>query len=145
MRCGSWFERADSECAYHPGEFSGITCKPPYTTGWSCCSADQRDATGCRKAAQHDPCEATARGLASFPVVDEPAGECGLRQRRGQKAETSVEEKAQSHSHEAPAGVGESYTVSVGDSLATVALRYGSPRTPNAPALHRRSTIRRSS
>ena len=122
-RCGRMYADDDrSSCYYHPGTHRGNPQQIALTlSGWSCCNVLAADARGCRLAATHTPCPKTAAALARFPQSDVCLPADGAR-RRG-----AAEER------EPPVVEGVvvdliTHTVTVGESVASIALKYGMRR-----------------
>ena len=79
-------------CHYHSGTHRGGFTAHAFTGlmfGWSCCKELAEDAPGCRLAAQHTPCVATAAAMSHFPKVVQKEDEVsdGLRRRAGEAKE----------------------------------------------------------
>ena len=116
-------EDREAECVFHPGRYQGgLSAKPPHgPVGWTCCSATSEKATGCKTVSAHLRCEATTQALDSFGPADE-----GVRRRRDARGVAPVidppplAKKATGVPSEAV-----SYSVCVGDTLASVALKHG--------------------
>lgn len=156
--CESMYDatsEASSACYYHPGMFSGIGGSPrsgriQWTKAgvWSCCNATEEFSRGCRRAACHTPCQITAaamrrtlniRGTNAKPLpakalklklpqptadtsfarlrAEQDGNESGLRRASGPNAVSGAASPKYGP-----------YTVGVGDSLASIALRHGMDR-----------------
>ena len=118
--CGVMYADDDrSSCYYHPGDHRGnpqIGVALGGLSGWSCCKNMARDARGCRLAATHTPCPTTAAALARFPQsADRPA------------ARTDAEPPPVAVVEGVPLGL-ITHTVTVGESVGTIALKYGMRR-----------------
>ena len=122
VRCHRMYEEdREAECVFHPGRYQGgLSAKPPHgPVGWTCCSATSEKATGCKMVSAHLRCEATAQALDSFGPADE-----GMRRRKDARGVVPVIDAPPVAKKGVPSEA-VSYSVCVGDTLASVALKHG--------------------
>ena len=143
--CGITFSDPRGPCYSHPG-----TLKPDAIPGrgstaphfWTCCGAAGENAKGCRRAEQHTPCAVTAAALRRFPPKRESADASASAKlplhrmasdpsfARLQESNKALPMAPPSAKTKSLAGASEednemgSYTVRMGDSLASVALKH---------------------
>lgn len=125
VRCGEMYDEMQPQqtCSYHPGKFQGDDlCRVGAARGWSCCNEMQERGSGCQRATSHLRCEKTTAALDTFGKAG------GLRQRKGGTPVaygTPISEDAVVVAK--PKGVPDdavTYTVGVGDTLASIALKH---------------------
>ena len=124
VRCGVMYEQSEeSSCYYHPGHYlSPNGLRPPAILFWSCCSNHEERSKGCARGASHVRCDATARALSNFPQEETMVG---LRRRAAAAAQAATMEEVPSKKSATRPEDAIKYTVVLGDTLATIALKHG--------------------
>jgi len=116
-RCDRVFHTTDAQpCFYHSGQLREVSGSFWYTTkAWDCCSRLGADARGCQRAMCHEPHAATRAALAQFPITSEACATVD-------KGVCSLEAKKTDVAASAGRGM---HIVSIGESLASIALSHG--------------------
>ena len=126
-RCGLMYEQSDAfkQCNFHPGTYGNHAGNTLNQT-WSCCKSAHEFIRGCTTDTVHTRCQETADALASFPQVDglETFRKLRREQEEAEKAEQLKIARARQEKFAIPDNA-HRYTVGVGDTLASVALKHG--------------------
>lgn len=126
-RCGIMYEQSEvlQQCAFHPGEYGNHNGNSMHRS-WSCCKSTEEFIRGCTTAGVHERCQETAAALASFPQVGGAGAMRAQRkeQQEAEQVEAEEERLAKMKARIAPVDA-HRYTVVVGDSLASIALKHG--------------------